>query len=228
MEKIETYQLLSIRLGAIHGLLVEMLEVFLGWSTDGSAKRFVSEHKSEQAIFTDMEPFYQLSSLIQDFGDTLAWLENPHWEPLPALEEIYSFEGARDDNPAVNGPAMPETGIEFLDILLYLVSMVTELDSFTTKLMSDSEKGRFKDTSAYNAKDVPILNTELLVKAADIKEQFHAVRKIMFPGSETDLRTEMKDFVENLLKLQRDELTRLLPFLAGRIGNRVNSVPQIR
>ena len=218
MEKIETHQLLSIRLGAIHGLLVDMLEVFLGWIIDGGAKRFALEHESEQIIFSDMEPFYQLLSLVQNFGDTLAWLENPHLKPLPALEEMYCLDCARDDNPAVNSPAMPSTGIEFLDTLLYLVSMITQLDSFAEKLMSDSEKGRFKDTSAYSAKDVPILNAELLVHAADIKEQFHAVLKIMVPDSGTDLGTEMKDFVENRLKLQEDELTRLLAFMPGELG----------
>jgi hypothetical protein len=213
MEKIETYELLSIRLGAIHGLMTEMLEALLRWITDGAAKRFALEHESDQVMFTEMEPFYQLSSMVEDFGNTLAWLENPHLEFLPALEEMYCFDCARDDNPAVNGPAIPETGIELLDILLYLVSMITQLQSFTAERMSDAEKGRFEDTSAYSPQDVPILNTELLVRTADIKEQFHHVRKIMFPDSETDLRTEMKDFVENLLKLQKDELTRLLPFV---------------
>ena len=212
MEKIDVYQLLPTRLGAIHELWIEMLQVFLAWITDGSAKRFALEHESEQVMSSYMEPFYQLAVMVQHFGEAFAWLENPHLEPLSALEEIYLFEG-RDDNPAVAGPFLPDTGIGFLDLLLYLVIMMNQLDSFAEKLTSDSEKGRFKDTAAYNGTDLSLFNTELLVRTADIKEQFDHVRNIMLPGSETELPTDMVDFVQNHLKIQKDELARLLPLV---------------
>ncbi len=68
MEKNDTHQLLSIRLGAIHSLMTEMLEAFLAWITDGAAKRFALEHKSEQVMFSDMEPFYQLLGACRATG----------------------------------------------------------------------------------------------------------------------------------------------------------------
>lgn len=198
---------LSVRLDAVHWLLTEMLNTLLGWITEGSAKRFATEHGPESDSVE--QDFASLISPLADLGERLAWLDNPHLEALRPLEGADESEGFRLDNPVETFTEFPDTKNRFLNTLLLVTSMLNQTHSLTEKLMMGCEQGRFKDESQYRRTDLNTACIGLLVDSIHLLEQFWSLKPFMLPGVDVDVPSAIKDYLMNRMDIRDDEVALL-------------------
>jgi hypothetical protein len=203
MANTENVQLLSKRLNACHELMAEILLTILSWMADGAAKRLGAERGSEYDPVE--QDFGSLMITIGYLGEKLAWLENPHAEPLPSLGEMYEIDPNHENNPMVHCDDFPETGIRLLDTVLFLANVANAMDSAAQKLKADCLRERFNNDSDYPDEDVKRACTGLLIDSIHILDQYYGLKPIMVPGAEIDVPGEIKYYLENRMGIQKHE-----------------------
>lgn len=203
MANTDNVQLLSKRLEALHELMTEILLTILGWIADGAAKRLARECGSDNNSVE--QDFGSLIPTLGYFGEKLAWLRNPHAEPLPSFEEMYYVASFLDDNPIADCDDFPDTGIRLLDTLLFLANILNAMDSAAQKLKADCLRERFNDDSDYPDEDMKRACTGLLIDVVYILDQYYALKPIMVADAEIDVPGQIKDYLENRMGIQKHE-----------------------
>jgi hypothetical protein len=215
MERTDHIALLSLRLRALNGLLIEIC----GYVTD-----CVKNYKDLRYFLLDRSNDWPLiyrccESMVRALrclGDKLAWLDSPLTKALLPLEEVYRHESLRDEDLVKQYAEDPPTGILIYDTFTAFTNIVIQTDSSVQRLIKDCLDGKFHNSSDYATKDLSTVCAGLLLDTLALLKLSCELKTILHPGSESDAEAEINAYLNGRLRIQEEDVFLLYRFIESK------------
>lgn len=215
MERIGHMALLSLRLPALNGLIIEIF----GYVADclknyKNLRDFLLDRSSDcPLIYRCCESMVRA---LRCLGDKLAWLDSPLTKPLLPLEEVYRHERLREEDPVKQYADDPPTGILLYDTFTAFTNILIQTDSSVDRLMKDCASGKFHNASDYPTKDLSTVCAGLLLDTLALLKLSCEFKALLHPGSESDAEAEITAYLEGRRRIQEEEVFLLYRFIESK------------
>jgi len=218
MERIDHVAVLSLRLRALNGFIIEIF----GYVSDclknyKDVRYFLVDRSSDcPLIYRCCESMVRA---LRCLGDKLAWLDSPLTKPLLPIEEVYRYEKLREEDPVKQYADDPPTGILLYDTFTAFINILIQTDSSVERLMKDCADSKFHNSSDYPTEDLSTVCAGLLLDTLALLKLSCELKSILHPGSESDAEAEITAYLKGRLRIQAEDVFLLYRYINATRNN---------
>jgi hypothetical protein len=212
MQRTDYVVLLSIRLRALNGLLVEMC----GYVADclknyPNVGAFLLDRSIDCPLI--LRSCESMVRALRCLGDKLAWLDRPPTNPLLPLEEVYRHEKLREEDPIEQYAGDPLTGSLVFDTFMAFSNILIQTDCWLERLMQDCTGSKFHNCSDYPHKDLSLVCAGLLLDTLALLKLSCELKSALHPGSESDAEAAITAYLEGPRRIEGEHVFFLYRFI---------------